>query len=124
MKLWVVTLALLATQDDPTTLYERDATCGVFLQGDLGPMKDVIVCAAIRHPKLGYTLPGVRHAHCFHLASSLFPGAVESEWEQGFLDRMNRFLSREEAHKVAKAAGQIVRRCGGDEEALYSENLY
>lgn len=33
-------------------------------------------------------------------------------------------MTREEAHEVAKAAGQIIRRCGGDEHKLYSENLY
>ncbi len=43
---------------------------------------------------------------------------------QGFIDQHGRFMSREEAHKVATDAGQIIRRCGGDDGRLFSENLY
>lgn len=42
----------------------------------------------------------------------------------GFMTDTGRFVDREEAHTIAKAAGQIVRRCGGDEGTLYSENLW
>ena len=54
--------------------------------------------------------------------------------EQGFLTNKYdpavnnyRFVTRTEAWKIAKAAGQIIRRCGGDDAdggTLYSENLY
>lgn len=47
--------------------------------------------------------------------------------EQGFIDQWGIFLNRQEAWKVAKAAGQILYRCGGDDSdggTLYSENLY
>lgn len=44
--------------------------------------------------------------------------------EQGFIDQRGAFLTREEAHKVATGAGQIIRRCGGDDGRLFSENLY
>ncbi|MFC4706080.1 hypothetical protein [Paraburkholderia caffeinitolerans] len=47
--------------------------------------------------------------------------------DQGFIDNEGRFLGRVEAWKVAEAAGQIVRRVGGDHVdggTLYSENLY
>jgi hypothetical protein len=44
--------------------------------------------------------------------------------EQGFIDQYGIFLSRAEALLVARTADQIIRRCGGDEDALYSENLY
>lgn len=47
--------------------------------------------------------------------------------EQGFVDQRGVFLSREEAWRVAEAAGQIRRRVGGDTRnggTLYSENLY
>lgn len=43
---------------------------------------------------------------------------------QGFVDQYCTFFSREEAHIIAKANNQIRRRCGGDSETLYSENLY
>lgn len=44
--------------------------------------------------------------------------------EQGFIDQLGNFLTRQEAHAMASANGQIIRRCGGDTETLYSENLY
>ena len=44
--------------------------------------------------------------------------------EQGFVDQQGVFLTREEAWPIALAAGQIIRRVGGDEGRLYSENLY
>lgn len=47
--------------------------------------------------------------------------------DQGFVDRNRNYLTREQAWEVAKAAGQIIRRCGGDDSnggTLYSENLY
>ena len=47
--------------------------------------------------------------------------------EQGFIDQRGVFLTRQEAWKVAEAAGQIIRRVGGDTAdggTLYSENLY
>lgn len=43
---------------------------------------------------------------------------------QGFLTSTGRFVSREEAWGIALAAGQIVRRVGGDEGRLFSENLW
>lgn len=46
---------------------------------------------------------------------------------QGFVDQFGDFYTRTEAWKVAEAAGQIFRRCGGDTTdggTLYSENLY
>lgn len=43
---------------------------------------------------------------------------------QGFVDNKYEFLTREEAWVVAHAENQIVRRCGGDDKKLFSENLY
>lgn len=44
--------------------------------------------------------------------------------EQGFIDQHGTFMDRGEARNVAVTAGQIYRRCGGDEQKLFSENLY
>lgn len=44
--------------------------------------------------------------------------------EQGFLLSDGTFANRQQALGVARHAGQIIRRCGGDEHALYSENLW
>lgn len=52
---------------------------------------------------------------------------TNSHMEQGFMDQFCKFHTREEAWKIAEAAGQIIRRCGGDDRnggTLYSENLY
>lgn len=45
-------------------------------------------------------------------------------WEQGFIDQKGRFLTREQAYEVAMLADQVLRRVGGDEEKLFSENIY
>lgn len=82
-----------------------------------------IVCAAIRD-SAGHIICAPRHW------DSIMRQQVSKspdDWnraEQGFVDQHGVFLRRDEAHGVAIAAGQIVRRVGGDENVLYSENLY
>lgn len=44
--------------------------------------------------------------------------------EQGFIDQFGKFYTREEAWVIAEANGQIIRRVGGDDGKLFSENLY
>lgn len=89
-----------------------------------------IVCAAIRDVRSGFVVAGVRHfdeimrknAKQYDTESSVAPN-----WRQGFLDNNYQFLTRREAWPIAEAAGQIIRRCGGDDAQggmLYSENLY
>lgn len=80
-----------------------------------------VVCAALRHQD-GRLVVGARHF------DSLMKAQIgEEDWggaEQGFVDQYGRFMTREIALEVARSAGQIVRRVGGDETRLYSENLY
>lgn len=48
-------------------------------------------------------------------------------YEQGFIDKRGEFKTRQQAWHIAKAAGQIIRLCGGNDKdggTLYSENLY
>lgn len=98
-----------------------------------------IVCAANYHPNSPLIL-GARHwdplmhanyeqfeqLHVHRVktgeAVGLFPEG--HEFEQGFIDKFGNWLTREEAWVVANAAGQILRRVGGDGGRLYSENLY
>lgn len=79
------------------------------------------VCAANLYK--GRIILGIRHfdgiMHAQYRGNSR-----REETMQGFLDNKGRFLSREEAWKVAMSAGQIIRRVGGDEGCLYSENIY
>lgn len=80
----------------------------------------VVVCAAIRcvYSKQLYGV-GPRHfGPGFHMSGD------GQHMEQGFIDQFGVFMTREEAYVVAKAAGQIKYRCGGDDGRLFSENLY
>lgn len=86
-----------------------------------------IVCAANRYGE-HFMFIGVRH-FCPIMRKNM--GKANLPWlrekfgeEQGFIDQYGVFMSREEAYEVAKAAGQIIYRCGGDEGKLFSENLY
>lgn len=102
-------------------------------------MVQVIVSAAIRNKGTGVVICGARHGNCLNDIVSL--GIDErpagGAWECGFIDQDQKFLTREEAWKVADAAGQIRRPTGyeqnydnqrkpgiGDEGLLFSENLY
>jgi len=89
-----------------------------------------VVCAANRYHK--HIILGIRH---WDTAMRTQFGVMEDhgmfddeitpgQWEQGFVDQFGKFMTREEAWIVAEAAGQIIHRCGGDGEKLFSENLY
>lgn len=86
-------------------------------------MNQRIVCAAIR--KSGHIICGARHFDpIMRAAIYLLPDQSATGWEQGFIDQFGEYLTREQALEIAKHDGQIIRRCGGDEKRLYSENLY
>lgn len=79
-----------------------------------------VVCAALRDIN-GTIICGPRHWDSICRASS------KDGWTQGFVDQRGVFMTREEAWKVAEAAGQILRICGGETVnggRLFSENLY
>jgi hypothetical protein len=86
-----------------------------------------ILCAAIRYK--GHTIAGYRHSDCL-TTLELF-GVAESEYPHkdtfGFLTSHDRYVSRREAWKIAKIAGQIVfgeRATDPNDPKLISENLY
>lgn len=87
-----------------------------------------VVCAAIRAAD-GTLLLGIRH-YSTDMHNQLSVRADREKFkcrhgdDQGFVDQFGVYLTRKEAWIVAEAAGQIVRRCGGDGEELFSENLY
>lgn len=87
-----------------------------------------IVCAAIRY-RCGVIVLGPRHwddvMRAQHSQMEMPEELVKPE--DGFIDQHGNFLDRQAAWKVAKAADQIIYRCGGDDSdggTLYSENLY
>lgn len=81
-----------------------------------------VVCSAIVFDG-GRMVCGPRHHHCFWNAAANGLNVSDTH-VQGFVDQYNEFMTREEAWEVAQAAGQIVRRVGGDDGRLFSENLY
>jgi hypothetical protein len=87
--------------------------------------QQVVVCAACRKDNI--ILAGARHYDKVMRSQARFMGMSMLEFEEGFIDQFGDFLTREEAMKIAIAAGQkvdIERGCGGDREELYSEGLY
>lgn len=88
-----------------------------------------IVCAANRHKKGGALVLGARHFDGVmrETMSRMRMLPLNKYWEEGFIDNRGQFRTRTEAWRIAVAAGQVIRRCGGDEKdggTLYSENLY
>lgn len=91
---------------------------------------EYILCAAIhiddgaRRPMQpvpsGYVIGDYRHARLLDLAGDLAPGYRVTQERQGFLTSHGRFLSRDAALGVAKAAGQIR----ADARHLISEDLW
>lgn len=87
---------------------------------NIGPR---IVCAAMRDDA-GFILTGARHFDgIMHAALRKLPD-YDGDWEQGFINQRGEFLNRKDAWLIASNAGQIIRRVGGDDGTLYSENLY
>ncbi len=83
-----------------------------------------IVCAAIRH-RDGTIVCGARHFDDVMRATIKKLGLKWTEFiDQGFIDSNSNYLSRKEAWVVADREGQIINRCGGDTDQLWSENLY
>ena len=89
----------------------------------IGRQPVLVVCAAIKID--GVVYPCRRHAD------------APVRWEagdDGFIDNLNRFITREEAYAIAHEQGQIrvyppkhyLKHCRatGRKPALFSENLY
>ncbi len=91
-----------------------------------------VVCAALRAAD-GDVLLGIRHysPDMHRQIDARHDGAKFKhcrDENQGFVDKMGVFMSREEAYKVAEAAGQLryPEACGKGLNGmkLYSEGLY
>jgi hypothetical protein len=111
-----------------------------------------IVCAANRNLRTGAIVAGARHFDGLMHAQITARGESRWPWkniqhhlkgigtnllallriqrndwvdsDQGFIDQWGTFLTRQEAHKIALQQGQVIHRCGGDKEKLFSESLY
>ena len=101
----------MTTEQDNGAAFEPPIDCRVMRR---------VVCAAMKDGN-GKIICGPRHWD--KIMHQQFSG-IAREWEQGFVDQRGEFLTREDAWKIAEAAGQIIRRVGGDGGRLFSENLY
>ena len=91
-----------------------------------------VVCAAIRSAD-GDLLLGIRH-YSMDMHEQIATRRDSTKFkhrhdhDQGFVDQYGVYMTREEAYKVAQAAGQIIHpeACGAglDGPKLYSEGLY
>ena len=81
----------------------------------------IIACAVktIDGTVIAFAKP-VRH---YTIAQALYVFPVPIE-EQGFLTSEGTFVNRTEALFIARKANQIIRKVGGDNLELYSENLW
>ncbi len=85
--------------------------------------QEVPLCAAVKMPD-GYVIRGHRHTDCLGRASEIerYMVVPRPPITQGFLTSYGRFVDREKAMGLAKAAGLIARSV--ERDALYSEDLY
>jgi len=89
-------------------------------------MERRVVCAAIKNSK-DHIVCSARHYDKLMIDAimiDLKSWKDKDDIEQGFIDQFGVFMTREEAYIVAKENNQIIRRCGGDDGRLFSENLY
>lgn len=85
-------------------------------------MTERIIAAAVRYQGATFSLlPPARHGECLWLLRAARPDSHDEE--QGFVTDRNRFVGRQEARKIAEAAGQLIERAGNLPE-LYSEDVW
>lgn len=85
--------------------------------------KTHIVCAANR-AKGGLIFCGSRHGSAAMHSQMSAAGIEYQETEDGFIDRYDRFWTREQALEIMLSTGQKMLHQGDWGNELYSENLY
>lgn len=94
-------------------------------EAGLSVVPERIVCAANRDQEDGQIFLGVRHGDEIMLITAGTQGKSLLMTDQGFYTNWQRFVTREEAMKIAKEQNQIFRPDGThNDEILYSECLY
>lgn len=113
-------------QKDYSVLLTDD--CYQYITKDIPPIKRIVVTAANRHVRTGLLLVGARHWSKAMTAQAkacqIKPlDMLDDEFEQGFIDQYDQFMSRKDAKRIAKQNGQpLIGEDWGDE--LFSENLH
>ncbi len=83
-----------------------------------------IVCAAVQNEFTKDIIIGIRHYDAIMRKQMELSPQWGDPAVQGFIDQFGKFYTREEAWVVAELNDQIIRRVGGDNGKLFSENLY
>lgn len=84
---------------------------------------ETIIGVAIVVKNKLYSLPKPnRHHHCIQLAFEALGHSIHAE-SQGFMTNTGRYVEREEALAIAKAANQIIRQ-PAPQYLLFSEDLW
>lgn len=72
----------------------------------------------------GIVVCGLRHHNCFATLARIYPDREYlKNYEDGFVTSRNRFVGRVTALRIAREAGQIVKK-HGDPNILYSEDIF
>lgn len=99
-------------------------------------IKEYILCAALyfyeekvyvhqpKNIKSGFVVCGRRHHNCFITLRMIKEEYVAMYISEGFITNTDRFVSREEAYKIAFEAGQIKDKEISNTPYLVSEDLY
>lgn len=85
-----------------------------------------IVCAALCNERR-QIICGVRHYDQIMAEQISISSRAGLSWyaaEQGFVDQRGNFFNRQDAWKIAVAAGQIKYPTTQDNDKLFSEHLY
>lgn len=89
-------------------------------------LQEIIISASALNPLDGMMIMSRRHCdEIFYAVADKIYGenADYNHWDQGFTTSTGRFVERDEAWEIAKAAQQI-RRVSGSPGTLFSEDLY
>ncbi|MCK9234735.1 MAG: hypothetical protein M0R77_00305 [Gammaproteobacteria bacterium] len=111
---------------------EQSDLITIIPEGNEAPYERRVVCAANKSTNTDKMVTSARHhdinmnemIKLIHELETLKNEPVSDFKLQGFVDQHNVFMTREEAKALAVGNQQIRRKVGGDEERLYSENLY
>mgnify|MGYP001560791551 CR=1 FL=1 len=96
-----------------------------YITKDYEPVKRKIVTAANRHRESGVMLVGARHWSPAMRQQCKAMNITSKDFEQGFIDQYDQFITREDAMRIALKNGQPLIRCpGADGNELFSENLH
>lgn len=107
---------------DAETMKNLYAAAAIQCKGEWSRLPEIIVAAAVRTPTgVSHMPPPARHHHIVHKLHDEYR-IVSAPKDQGFLTSYGRFVSREEAARIAVDSRQITVPQWGNK--LFSEDLW